>query len=278
MATHYDTLGVTKSATPEELKKAYRKLASQHHPDKGGDTAKFQEIQTAYDVLSDPAKRSQYDNPAPQMGPGGFDFNFGQGNDHMADVFSQFFGGRNPFGHMHQHQRRNKDIRTEMALGLQETLFDQTKTLSIRTSEGNRQEIEITIPRGITSGTTIKYPGLGDNMFTNLPRGDLYLTINVLQHPNYQVNGLELTIDLTIDCFQAILGSEQTVAGLDGKVFTIQTPKGCQPGTKLKISGEGLYGFQQDIKGSLLVRVNVAIPNNFSEDHLQLIKSIQNNR
>lgn len=278
LMNHYETLGVNKSATPDEIKKAYRKLASQHHPDKGGDTAKFQEIQTAYDTLSDPDKRAAYDNPNPFNG-GHSHFDFGGMPPGMADIFSQFnFGpGHDPFGRFRQapQPRRNKDIRAEIEMGLQETLSDQPKTLSIRTANGERQTIDITVPKGITSGTTIKYPGLGDGMFTNLPKGDFYLTVNILRHPSYQVNGLDLIVSLTINCFQAIIGSEQTIVGLDGKVFTIQTPQGCQPGTKLKISGEGLCGFQNDIKGNLYVQVNVSIPTNLTDEQKELIKSIQ---
>ena len=226
--SHYETLGVPKTATPEEIKRAYRKLASQHHPDKGGDTAKFQQVEEAYRVLSDPAQRQQYDNPAQQMGPGHFHFNFGNGDIH--DIFSQFgFGQNSPF----TRHRRNSDIRTEIVLGLQETLSAQSKTLSLKTSTGERQNVDIHIPRGITSGTTIKYPNLGDHMFQNLPRGDLYVTVNVMKHPTYQAQGLDLVTSLTIDCFQVILGSEQTVVGLDGKIFTIKTPTGCQPILKL---------------------------------------------
>ena len=272
---HYEVLGVTKAAAPDEIKKAYRKLASQHHPDKGGDTAKFQEIQTAYDTLSDPHKRAAYDNPAPQMGPGNFHFNFGNGD--INDIFSQFgFGHASPF--TRQAARRNPDIRTELILGLQETLTDQVKTMSVRTTNGTRQNVDVRIPKGITSGTTIKYPGLGDHIFENLPKGDLYVTVNVTGHPNYKVAGLDLISSLTIDCFQAILGSEQTVVSLDGKVFTIQTPTGCQNGTKLKISGEGLPGFQQDIKGNLLIQVNVSIPTNLNPEQLDLIRTIKNQR
>lgn len=272
---YYEVLGVIKTASPDEIKQAYRKAASKNHPDKGGDTAKFQQIEEAYRILSDPQKRAEYDNPAPQMGPGGFHFNFG--NADLGDIFAQFgFGGPgNPFGRM---QRKNPDIRTEIVLGLQDTLYEQNKTLSIRTANGERQNIDIKIPRGITSGTTIKYPGLGDSIMPNLPKGDFYLTINVAKHPNYHVAGLDLIVGLTIDCFQAILGSEQTIVGLDGKVFSVKTPQGCQNGTKLKITGEGLYAFQQDVKGNLLVQVHIATPTNLSEEHLNLIKTIANQR
>jgi curved DNA-binding protein len=275
----YEILGVAKTATPEEIKKTYRKLAAQHHPDRGGDTAKFQEIQAAYDTLSDPEKRAQLDNPVHQMGPNHFHFDFGSGD--INDIFARFnFGGGDPFGQFRQQQqpRRNRDVRAELNVGLQETLVEQTKTLNIKTSDTQRQNIDVKIPRGITSGTTIKYPGLGDNMIGNLPPGDLYLIINVLPHPTYMVSGLDLIMALTIDCFQAILGCEQTIVGLDNKVFTIQTPQGCQPGTKLKIPGEGLWGFQQDIKGSLFVEVAVTIPKNLTEEQRQLIHSIQTQR
>jgi len=267
------------TATPEEIKKTYRKLAAQHHPDRGGDTAKFQEIQAAYDTLSDPEKRAQLDNPVHQMGPGHFHFDFGNGDIH--DIFARFnFGGGDPFGQFRQQQqpRRNKDVRAQINLGLQDTLHEQMKTLNIRTSDSHNHNVDIRIPRGITSGTTIKYPNLGDTMFSNLPPGDLYLTVNILQHPTYNASGLDLFMSLTIDCFQAILGSEQTIVGLDNKVFTIQTPQSCQSGTKLKIPGEGLWGFQQDIKGSLFIEVAVTIPKNLTDEQKQLIQTIQTQR
>lgn len=271
---YYEVLGVAKTATADEIKKAYRKLASMHHPDKGGDTAKFQQVEEAYRTLSDPQKRAEYDNPVQQMGPNHFHFNFGNGN--VEDIFAQF--GFDMFGRRQPQPRRNKDIRSELVVTLKDTLTEQKKTLSIKTANGNRQNVDIVVPRGITSGTTMKYPGMGDNMFENLPRGDLYITIHVMADPSYQVSGLDLVTSLTIDCFQAILGCEQTVVGIDGKEFVIQTPQGCQPGTKLKISGEGLYGFQNDIKGSLFVNVNIRIPTNLPEEQKQLIKTIASNR
>lgn len=270
--SYYDTLGISKTANPEEIKKAYRKLASQHHPDKGGDTAKFQQIEEAYRTLSDPQKRSEYDNPSQPAGSQNFHFNFG---GDLNDIFAQFGFPGGPF--RQAPNRKNSDIRAEIAVGLGETLDVQNKTINLRTNNGDKT-IDITIPRGITAGTTIKYPGLGDHIFSNLPPGDLYLTVNILRNPNYHVQGLDLIHDLTIDCFQAILGSEQTVVGLDGKTFLIKTPAGCQPNLKLKISGEGLWGFQNDIKGHLFVKVNVTIPTNLTEDQKNLIQAIANQR
>ena len=272
---HYETLGIDRNASPEDVKKAYRRLASKHHPDKGGDTKTFQDIQTAYDTLSDPNKRAQYDTPQPQ---GGINFNFGDQN--VQDIFNQYFGGVNPFGgdpfaQMRQQQaRRNRDIKAGVQLTLEDTLVQQVRTLNIKTSNGGTQMINVEIPRGITNGTTIKYPGLGDNMFTNLPRGDLFLEVGVSNHDRFRVGGLDLTLDLTINCFEAILGSEHTITTLDGKMFVLKTPEGCQPNTKLKIPGEGLWGFRQDIKGNLYVQISIQIPTNLSDEHKQLLKTI----
>ena len=278
--THYATLGISETASPEEIKRAYRKLASQHHPDKGGDTAKFQQVEEAYRILSDPQKREQYDlERSGRWQRFNFeDFGNNPNNININDIFSQFgFGPGNPFMHRAQAPRRNKDIRAQIDVTLQETLTDIQKTLSVMSGSHQRQTIDITIPRGVTSGTTMKYPGLGDNMFENLPRGDFYLAVNILRDPRFDVHGLDLLTDLTIDCFQAILGSEQTVVGLDGKQFVIQTPAGCQPGLKLKIAGEGLYGFQKDIKGHLFVEVNVIIPKDLTDSQLELIRNLNYN-
>ena len=269
---YYQTLGVGRNASPEEIKRAYRKLASQHHPDRGGDTARFQEIQAAYAILSDPEKRSQYDNPQPQHQH--FEFNFGPGG--MDDIFSNFFRGhQHPFQHARQQPRRNKDVRAEVAVGLQETLSEVKKTLNIRSPNGTVQTVDITIPRGVSPGTTIKYPNLGDHLFENLPRGDLYLTVNIYNNPNFDVNGLDLITKLTIDSFDAILGVDARIVGLDGKVFTIRTPKSCQHGTKLKIPGEGLYKFQADVKGNLYVQVLIKTPVDLTDSQLQQIQTIK---
>lgn len=271
---YYSILGVNKQATPEEIKKAYRKLASQHHPDKGGDTAKFQEIQTAYDTLSDPNKRAEYDNPMQNV-----HFNFNQGGHNpFEDIFAQFgfnpFGGREPF----QQQRRNKDLRVELPIGLADTLQDLDKMISVQTTNGERQTVNITIPRGITSGTTIKYAGLGDNMFGNLPKGDLLVSVQILPHPTYTPHGLDLVTHLNINCFEAITGCEKNVIGLDGRVFQVTVPAGTQPNTKLKLTGEGLWAFRQDVKGSLFVNINISIPKDLTPEQVEIIRSIQNTR
>jgi len=273
---YYEILGLSRDAGPDEIKKAYRRLASKHHPDKGGSTQKFQEIQVAYDTLSNPEKRALYDNPQPQAGPNGFRFSFDGNNPNLDEIFRQFGFGPDPFSPFRQQQvRRNKDIRIEFPIELKETLEEQNKTINIKLQNGNNQTVDITIPRGVTSGVIIKYPGLGDNMFNNLPRGDLLVHVLVREDPRFYPAGLDLVTDLTLDSFQAMLGCKQIVTGLDGKLFNVQIPEGCQFGTKLKINGEGLYAFQQDVKGNLYVRTIIQTPTNLSEDQKLLLKSIQ---
>jgi curved DNA-binding protein len=278
--TYYETLGVAQDATQDDIKKAYRKLASQHHPDKGGDTKKFQEIQTAYDTLSNPEKRQQYDmggNGAFQS-PGYREFHFNHGN--IDDIFRQFgFGagfGADPFAHIKQHQRRNKDLRVEILLPLVTTLEEQTKTISVQTTNGHRETVEVKIPRGVTNGTQIKYTGLGDNLFNTLPRGDLYVQFNVHNADGYVTNGIDLYHKTNVNCLLAIVGSEITVTGLDGKTFILTIPPGTQPGTKFRIPQQGLYQLNIETRGDLYIEIAVTIPQNLDNSQLETIHSLLN--
>jgi len=271
--SYYETLGVSKSATPDEIKKAYRKLASRHHPDKGGDTAKFQEIQTAYDTLSDPNKRAEYDNPQPQ----GFRFNtndFGGMPPEFADIFRNFgFGGQSPFGQ--RHPRKNKDLKVDLPIRLDETLNSVNKTISVQTTNGMRETIEVTVPRGTSNNTTIKYSGLGDNFFETLPRGDLYVHIHILPHENFKVDGLDIVTQIEIDSFRAMLGTDIEVQTLDGKTLSMSVPAGTQPNQLMRIRNYGLYATNQTFRGNLIVLVNVVTPRNLTDSQKELILRAQ---
>ena len=286
MANAYETLGVPNGASEEEVKKAYRKLASKHHPDRGGDTAKFQEIQTAYDTLSDPEKRHQHDNPSPFGGPNGgngshFEFHFGGGNPH--DIFEQFFrqaqggspfGGANPFNQRHAQPRRNKDLRVQLTINLSETLVTQRKTISVQTTKGDRFNIDVEVPRGITSGTTIKYSNLGDNMFDTLTRGDLYVIINVINNSNCDLQGINLIKHIEVDAIDAMLGADAVVQGIDGREFSIRIPPGCKHHMKFGLSGQGLYQMNTNTRGDLIVVVEVTIPV-LNENQLTALRNIK---
>ena len=274
---YYSILGVPRGASEDEIKKAYRKLAMQHHPDRGGDQAKFQQIQEAYDTLGDPAKRQQHDNPQPQGFPGGgFSFNFGGpgGGDPFADIFAQFGQG---FGHPFGHQRRNKDLRIQIKLSLFETLAEQQKTVSVQTQTGERQTVNVQIPRGVTSGTSIKYPGLGDNMMNNLPRGDLYVNFVIDPDPLYVVEGLDLVYNLIVDVIDAMLGSTADIPSLEGRVFNIAIPAGTSHGTKLRIPNQGLYSMEHrgGTRGGLIVNISIDVPVITTPAQIQLLQQLK---
>jgi curved DNA-binding protein len=280
MANAYETLGVPKGASDEEIKRAYRKLAGQHHPDKGGDTAKFQEIQSAYETLTDPVKRQQHDNPSPfgQHGfhshpGGGFEFHFGGGGP--EDIFAQFFNqgfGHNPF-QRHAQPRRNKDLRVQLTISLASTLESQRKTISVQTTKGDRYNVDVDIPRGINNGTTIKYSQMGDNMFDTLTRGDLYVIINVENDNRFELHGINLMCNLEINSIEAMTGTDKIVQGIDGREYNVKIPQGCQYGTKFGLQGQGLYQMNSNVRGDLIVNVVVKTPL-LSELQLNMLRNI----
>lgn len=286
---HYETLGVTKDTTAEEIKKAYRKLASKHHPDKeGGDTALFQDIQVAYETLSDPQKRAQYDMQ--QAGGGGgfgpqFTWNtssgMGAGDMGGADMFDmlrrQF--GFNMGGFRQQHYQppppKNRDIRIAVEMNLVETLESQDKTLNITFPGGTKETINIKVPRGVHHGATIRYAGLGSNADASVARGDLYVQFHIRPHPHFEQHGLDLYRVLNINCFEAILGCEKEVDGIDGRTFKVSIPPGSQYGAKFGITDAGLYSSESTQRGKIILILEIVIPKDLTEDEKKLIQPLK---
>ena len=278
MANAYETLGVPKGASEAEIKKAYRKMAAQHHPDKqGGDTARFQEIQSAYEILTDPVKRQQHDNPFQhQQGANGshFEFHFG-GSQGPEDIFAQFFSqsfGDNTFQRQAQ-PRRNKDLRINLQISLAETLNDIHKSVSVQTTKGERFTVDVNIPRGVGNGTTIKYSQMGDNFFDSLTRGDLYVIINIIADQRFELNGLNLVSNLEINSIEAMTGCDKIIQGIDGREYNIKIPKACQFGTKFGLQGQGLYQMNTDARGDLIVNVTIVTPT-LTEEQLNILRNI----
>lgn len=292
---HYETLGVDKTATPDEIKKAYRKLASLHHPDKGGETHKFQEIQVANEILSDSNKRQQYDMELAGGGHRQFHFHSssGMGPDDMSgggagDLFEHlrrqfgfgFSGSPDPFGQFRQanQQRqapRNRDVRIAIQLDLVDNLTELTKTLNITLPGNMKENIEIKIPKGVHTGSTIRYAGLGDHSVPNAPRADLYVQFHLRQHERFEQHGIDLVTTLNINCLEAVVGCSKSVKGIDGSEFMVNIPAGTQYGAKFGIPDQGLYTTDHPGRGRLVVLVDIYVPKELTAEQIETIRAIQ---
>ena len=282
--THYNTLGVSENANSDEIKKAYRKLANQYHPDKGGDTNQFQQIQAAYDAIGDDQRRAQYD--AERRGGGfrftvnGQDMNNGMPPEmeemlrNFGFAFGQGFAGHgDPFAHFRQ-PRKNKDLQIEIAISLASTLNEQTKLINVKTTNGDIYPVEVKIPRGVKPSSTIKYPNLGDNFFASLPRGDLYIKIQIETNTEFGIDNLDLIKNIEVDCVRAMVGDTVVVHGLDGKRFELTVPAGTQPNTRFRIPDQGLYAMNQNVRGSMIVNVKINVPVNLTVEQKQTLQEL----
>jgi molecular chaperone DnaJ len=161
-----------------------------------------------------------------------------------------------------------------LGVDLASTLQSQEKTISVQTTKGDRFTVDVSIPRGIDDGTTIKFSQLGDNFFDTLTRGDLYVIISVNPDPRYEIAGNNLITQVEIDSLQAMLGLETQVTGIDGRVFAIRIPQGCQYGTRLGLQGQGLYQLNSHIRGDLIVDIKIKTPV-LNEKQLELLRQLQ---
>lgn len=275
MADHYQTLGVDRNASPDDIKRAYRKLATQHHPDKGGDTAKFQEISAAYDILSNPEKKSQYDNPQPQWQnapggggfPGGFHFHSGGVPPGFEDIFAQFgmFGQR--------QQPRNRTLNIQTNISLEDAFYGKDLVATIGLPSGREQMVEIKIPAGSHDGLVLRLSGMGDDSVPNAPRGDIHLTISVLEHPIFQRHGDDLHRKLEISCIDAMLGVTTQVDTIDGKTLDVTIRPGTQHGQMLSAAGYGMPKLNDNrFKGRLLMPVSIKIPTFLTEEQKLILQ------
>jgi curved DNA-binding protein len=280
--THYATLGVADAATPDEIKSAYRKLAKQHHPDLGGDVAKFQQISEAYETLADADKRAHYDhqlrNPQPQFHhngfPGGFHSNFNGDPEvfnHINEQFSQMFGF--PFAQARQAPR-NRNIRIQLSIDFLETLDTCQKTVEFNLTTGF-ERITIDLPAGINDNTVLQMAGRGDNAIQSVPRGTLEIVVKVIPHSKFSKIDDHVFTDITIDCFQAVLGHNVDIDTPRGRKVNLRIPAGTQSGTQFGITDEG-FSRSGRPTGKFIIKVNVMIPTALTREQLALVEQIQN--
>lgn len=250
---HYSTLGISRNATDEEIKKAYRKLAMKHHPDKGGDTSKFQQIQTAYETLSDASKRQQYDNPAPQ-------FSFSTGGFNFNDIFAQAFGQH------HTRQEHKQVFRTRVTVTLQAAYYGEEQLLQLGTPSGMKT-ITVKVPPGVNSGDQIRYENV-------IHEGSLIIEFVVLSDLKFDRQGPTLYSNQPISVLDLIVGTKIEFTAINGKVLQVVIPPGTQPSQQVKISGYGMpIGNNQF--GDQILLLKPFIPATIHNEILESIKRHQ---
>jgi len=260
---HYAVLGVAKNATPDEIKKAYRKLASQHHPDKGGDTAKFQQIQEAYAILSDPEKKAQYDNPMPpgiQGFPGG-GFRMNVNGLDINDIFGQMFN--NQFGHRPQRQV----YRTQVIVSLLEAFTGTNKILELNTNS-EKKVIDIKVPKGVNSGDQLRY----DNVIEG---ASLLIEFNVMPDLRFERRGTDLYCNHSIDVLDLIVGTSIEFNTISGKKLNVNIKPKTQPFMQIKLAGQGMPIPNSNQYGDQYILLKPFISDNISSE---IVDTILRNR
>ena len=307
---YYSVLGVSRQASADELKKAFRKLALKYHPDKNPNDKiaeeRFKEVNEAYDVLSDAKKRQMYDQfghaGAQQGGPfrGGFE-GFGAGGaggfdprsagpenfqDVFGDFFGEFFGGAEqtqtgPFGGGRRggfrQEVRGADLRYTLTVTLEEAATGTEKRISFVRQRGGREDtakLSITVPAGVKMGQRLKLRGEGDSPAGNAKPGDLYVIIAFQDHILFKRKDNDVLMELPISFVDAMLGTAVEVPTLTGKA-SLNIPAGTHPGQIFRLKGKGFPDIGGYAPGDMLVKIVVDVPNNVTEDERQALEKLR---
>lgn len=289
---YYKILDLKKDATTEDIKKAYRKLARKHHPDLNPNNEeankKFQQVNEANEVLSDPEKRKKYDKygkdwqHADQLdaqqrqqrqyqsqggGFGGNSYTGGFDGGDFSDFFSSMFGGggrssrNSPF--------KGQDYNADLQLNLLDAYTTQKQTLTV-----NGKQVRITIPAGVENGQKIKLPGYGAPGANNGPPGDLYIKFNIADDPKFKRKGNDIYIQEEIDLYTAVLGGEKIIDTLNGKV-KLKVPEGTQPDATLRLKGKGFPVYKKENHfGDLYIKWLVKLPTGLNAEQRELFEKL----
>ncbi len=285
MSDPYSTLGVARGASEAEVKKAYRKLAKELHPDRNQDNptaaARFSEVAAAYDLLSDPEKRARFDrgeidesgNPRSPFGMNGGGFRQGPGaagyefHGDPSDIFSEIFGGRGgggggggAFGFGRRAAPRGADVAYRLAVDFEEAAALKPQRVTL----GGGKTIEIKLPPGLEDGGQIRLTGQGEQGLGG--NGDAIITVNIRPHRFFRRDGDDVRLDLPVRLDEAVLGAKVRVPTVDGPVM-VTIPAGSSSGRTLRLKGKGFHGSggsrggsAAGARGDQLVRIEVALP------------------
>lgn len=305
---YYKILGVSRDADADTIKKAFRKLARKHHPDAGGDEAKFKEINEAYEVLSDEKKRQTYDqfgtanaNQIPYGGAGGGNpfGGAGFGGFNWADILEQLRhgegvagtnwdfnvngGGGNPFagnpfgGYQTQPQpQKGADKKVTMNVTFEEAFKGCEKHVRIgRAGTTEKEELDIKIPAGAVEGGRVRLRGKGSAGLNGGPAGDLLVNIHIKEHPLYTRDKADVLMDLPISFPEAVLGAKVVVPTPDGTRVRVTVPAGSQTGQQLKVPGKGAPQLKGTGNGDLKLNITVQVPKDINDKQKQALEAFQ---
>jgi len=299
---YYDLLGVSKTADADEIKKAFRKKAREHHPDTGGDEEVFKEVNEAYEILSDEKKRAQYDQfgqyfgengPGPGYGGGGNPFSGGNpfggaagGNPFSGgrggyqqvnfddDIFSSFFGGR-------RGPAKGQDYQMDVTVSFEESLTGTTRKAHIAaaTAGGSGKDMSVNIPAGVTDGQKLKFREKGGISQSGGPRGDLTIAVNIAPHAYFKRDKSDVVLDLPLTVAEAALGTTVTVplpiAAEGGSKAKLKIPAGTQTGKVFRMKGKGAPKLKGNGHGDLLVKAAIETPKKLNAKQKKLFKELQ---
>jgi DnaJ-class molecular chaperone len=297
----YKTLGIQRSASPEEIQKAYRRLARKYHPDKNPDDAtakkKFQEVQSAFDLLRDPEKRERYDqfgDAYDQMGGGAsgpkwtystgpqtypYDLNDlfggaagGEGGGGFADLFKQFRRGAGP--RRGTPPTRGADLKHELTVPFATAVLGGEAAISIRRASGNVETIKLKIPAGIDDGKKIRLRGQGEPGQAGAPAGDILVTIRVSPHPHFRRAGKRLDVRVPVTLAEAALGAKIDVPTPQGTI-SLRVPPGTSSGARLRIKGHGVQT-RDAPPGDLFAEILILLPADLSDAERQQLADVAN--